>query len=232
MSYIIYKITNKINNKIYIGQTTRPLQRRKSQYKWCALNYANGKYTISTVIIPAMVKYGFDNFEFENIFTCETLDELNQSEIDFIKKFDCIVPNGYNIEPGGKNSYMPDSVKKKIREAQLGEKNHRFGKFNSQKQKDAVRASNSGRKHTDEAKRKLVEFLAGKPRSEETKRKISKTLKGRPNLKVRKLSDDNEKEIYYKYTAGNVSQKDLANAYSVGETTIGRIIKKYKLSLS
>jgi len=231
MSFFIYKISNKINNKIYIGQTTQSMERRKAQYKWCCINYANGKYVNSTIIIPAMNKYGFNNFEFEIIHTCETIEELNQLEIFYIKQYNCLCPNGYNIESGGNNSPVSEITKRKIGDAQLGEKNHRFGKKISQQHKDAIRAANIGRKHTDETKRKIVQFLTGKPKSEETKNKISKTLKGRPSVRGRKLSIDVEKEIYFKYINNDISQQDLANEYSVGATTIGRVIKKLKLSL-
>ena len=70
---LIYKITNIVNNKVYIGQTTKTLEERKqnylNEYKW----NKNPR-----VIIRAMRKYGFNNFKFEiledNIKTQHELD--------------------------------------------------------------------------------------------------------------------------------------------------------------
>lgn len=231
MSYTIYKITNKINNKIYVGQTTRSLKARMSQYKWCVKNYITNNYNVGTVIIPAMAKHGFDNFAFEIIKICKTIDELNLSEIELIKELNSLVPNGYNIELGGKNSPVLEYTRNKISEAQIGSKNHRFGKSNSKEHNEAIRKASTGRKQTDEAKRKIIYFLTGKPKSEDIRNKISKSLMGKPNFKLRKLTPDQEKEIYLKYITGNFSQKDLSVEYSVGETTIGRAVKKHKIIL-
>ena len=229
MAFIIYKITNKINDKLYIGQTTSSLARRKAQYKWCVDRYIRGILNVGTVIIPAMAKHGIDNFEFEIIKECSSLDELNSCEIEYIKQYDCLVPKGYNIEMGGKNSPVSEETKKKISEAQLGSKNHRFGKKNSEAHNAIIRESSTGRTLSAESRKKISDALIGKPRSQETKDKMSKSLKGKPKLKLRKLSAEQEKEIYHKYMNGDISQKDLALQYNVGATTIGRVIKRNKI---
>lgn len=56
---IIYKITNKINGKVYIGQTTDSLSRRKSGHIQAATSGSKSK------LYSAMRKYGVENFEFE-----------------------------------------------------------------------------------------------------------------------------------------------------------------------
>ena len=90
---IIYKITNKINDKIYIGQTTRNLEER-----WKGHKYHKG----CKVLYRAIKKYGKDNFKIESI--CSALDEkyLDELEINFIKIFNSLSPNGYNLSLGGK----------------------------------------------------------------------------------------------------------------------------------
>lgn len=55
---LIYKITNTINNKIYIGQTTQTLKDRWRDYK-----YSGGKIAMRRPIIRAIHKYGFNNFK-------------------------------------------------------------------------------------------------------------------------------------------------------------------------
>ena len=122
---LIYKITNKINGKVYIGQTTRTLSERiqgyKKEYKW---------KSNSRPIIRAMNKYGFENFEFsiieEDINSKEQLDE---KEKYYIKKYKSLCSQkGYNVELGGNGvGKHSEETKKKIGQAQLGEKNHMFG---------------------------------------------------------------------------------------------------------
>lgn len=90
--YYIYKITNKINNKIYIGQTN-DIKKRFNSHK-------NNK---KSVISKAINKYGVDNFIFEIIETINTIEEANSLEIKYINKFNSIAPNGYNIASGGLN---------------------------------------------------------------------------------------------------------------------------------
>ena len=59
---LIYKITNNINDRVYIGQTTKTLKERKNNY------YNEYKWNKNPrVIIQAMRKYGFNNFSFEII---------------------------------------------------------------------------------------------------------------------------------------------------------------------
>ncbi len=70
-----------------------------------------------------------------------------------------------------------EETKQKMSEAQLGPKNHRYGKKLSEEHKEVLRKVNMGRKHTEEYKAMMSEARKGKPRSEETKRKISESRK-------------------------------------------------------
>ena len=69
---VIYKIKNKINNKLYIGQTIRSINEKILEYK----NGLGNDY-----INNAFNKYGWDNFEFTIIDTAKTIQELNNKEI-------------------------------------------------------------------------------------------------------------------------------------------------------
>lgn len=89
--YYIYKITNTINNKIYIGQTVG-IKRRFNNHK-------NNK---KSVISMAINKYGINNFTFEIIDKAETVKESDTLEIKYINQFNTISPNGYNIANGGR----------------------------------------------------------------------------------------------------------------------------------
>lgn len=96
----IYKITNKINGKVYIGQTSRPLKDRWNQHK-------NDIYKFDSAIYLAIRKYGIDNFTCEEIESCEDKD-LNEKEIYWIKYYNSYInatnSNGYNMTLGGRGS--------------------------------------------------------------------------------------------------------------------------------
>ena len=94
MKKAIYKITNNINNKIYIGQTSNPTERWK-KHCWESRNDVDvGK----SAIHDAMRQLGLDNFQMEIIGWYE---DYNEKEREFIKCFKSLVPNGYNLLPGG-----------------------------------------------------------------------------------------------------------------------------------
>ena len=88
----IYKITNKINNKCYIGQTNN----YKSRFKDHKGMYDNKS---GKILCRAFKKYGIDNFKFEVIDYGANYNEL---EIYYIKYYNSI-NHGYNISPGGEN---------------------------------------------------------------------------------------------------------------------------------
>jgi group I intron endonuclease len=109
----IYEIVNTINNKRYIGQTTQLPQRRWIYHKK-RLN--NGTHT-NPHLLRAWKKYGESAFNFRILETCNSLDELNCREIEYISKN----LTGYNLRSGGDNGGAhAEETKKKIRLAQLG----------------------------------------------------------------------------------------------------------------
>ena len=126
---LIYKITNKINGKIYIGQTTRTLKERWADYIK-EYRYIKEDSKNLRLIIKAFRKYGIDNFEITILEdSIKTLEELNNKERDYILKYNCTDKAiGYNIEFGGNGfGKHTEEQKRKISEAQLGEKNHMWG---------------------------------------------------------------------------------------------------------
>lgn len=94
MKKYIYKITNKINNKIYIGQTVN-YKRRFAEHK----RQRSGNEP-EKILYQAFSKYGIENFNFELIEECEN---YNEREIFWIKYYNSLVPNGYNMTEGGEN---------------------------------------------------------------------------------------------------------------------------------
>lgn len=98
----IYKITNLVNNKSYIGKSIhipRRFLEHRSPNEW--------KRTPNKPLYIAFKKYGLENFTFEVIEKCSK-DELNNKEKYWIAKLDTQNPNkGYNITAGG-DGHDPD----------------------------------------------------------------------------------------------------------------------------
>lgn len=92
MKKAIYKITNQLNDKIYIGQSQHP-ERRWVEH-CCHANNNTDDYPIHL----AIKKYGKDNFSFEIL---EWTEDYNQREKDLIKQYNSFSPNGYNLAEGG-----------------------------------------------------------------------------------------------------------------------------------
>ena len=121
MSKKIYKITNKVNNKIYVGKTIKTLDQRLHQHFQEALRWKNNnnKYNYNSKLYPAIVKYGKDNFEISLLAEFDDNINLEEMEIFYIKELNALDDNiGYNISPGGKGGPLfkghkhSDGVKK------------------------------------------------------------------------------------------------------------------------
>ena len=101
MNGFIYKITNKLNNKVYIGQTIqKPIERF---YQHCAKKC--DKYILNMVIHKAIFKYGKDNFTFEVIEEVPK-QQLNEREEYWIKYYNSYT-DGYNSTKGGQKGNKP-----------------------------------------------------------------------------------------------------------------------------
>lgn len=113
--YYIYIIQNKINNKIYVGQTNKPELRWKQHQRDSKNPHTNSYYMM---IGRALVKYGVDNFEFSVIEEFDALQEANKAEEFWIQYLNTQDVNiGYNIKSGGDNHKQPESSKIKIGKA-------------------------------------------------------------------------------------------------------------------
>ena len=91
----IYKITNKINNHCYIGQSINIEQRWQG-------HRSDWKKGVCYPLYLAFTKYGIENFSFEIIEEC-SLELLNEKEVYWIEYFDSFY-NGYNQTLGGNQS--------------------------------------------------------------------------------------------------------------------------------
>ena len=169
---VIYKVTNKINNKVYIGQTVRSFDRRKTEH----LRQAKNKHRSCAYFHSALLKYGFDSFVWEVIFESDCQVELDSKEIEFISYYNSYGDGGYNLCLGGSNN---NGYK---RSEQTVEKMRNFK--HSEKTKEEARQRMLGTKVKEETKEKLRQINLGKKHSEKTKEKMSISNKGKGTKKV------------------------------------------------
>lgn len=141
---IIYKVQNKTNGKIYIGQTARDIKVRIDEH--CRHS--------STAIDAAIAKYGIESFDVEQIDTAETIEELNEKEIYWIQFYSSMAPNGYNLCEGGDNTigyHHKDISKRKMSVAKskmyVGEGNPFYGKKHSSESKKKMSEKRKGLAH-------------------------------------------------------------------------------------
>lgn len=126
--YLIYKITNLINNKVYIGQSINPIEERWRRHCNDALNNV-----IDTHFARAIRKYGKDAFKVELLDdTAQSQTELTEQEHYYIDLFNSRI-NGYNetdaVNKCGGNTYLSKTpeemniIRTKLSESKLGGKN-------------------------------------------------------------------------------------------------------------
>lgn len=109
---IVYIATNKMNGKQYIGYTTLLLDNRIKNHIRKAF-YKAGKH-YNYFFQRALRKYSNDAFIWEILYTCKNKSECCTKEIEYIKKYNSIAPNGYNLTHGGEGGIQSDITKLKI----------------------------------------------------------------------------------------------------------------------
>jgi group I intron endonuclease len=92
----IYKITNKVTKKMYIGETKLDDPQKRWKAHLSAIRRGKG----CPALRDAIQKHGVENFKFEVILICFDEDRFHYEE-EYIKKYNTMAPNGYNILKGG-----------------------------------------------------------------------------------------------------------------------------------
>ena len=132
----VYKITNKVTNKIYIGITN---QGSGARYRH---HWYESRIGEPSPIHRSMAKYGEDNFTLEIIDFADTYDELIEKEKYWIKQYNSTDKSiGYNLTEGGDGT---------------------FGRKHSEETKEKIRQKALGRKVSEETKKKMSETRLGK----------------------------------------------------------------------
>ena len=159
---VIYKITNLLDGKVYVGQTVQKLNERLYQHVQCK----------KTAIGCAINKYGWENFKAEIIEECPR-EMLNEREKFWIKFYDCMAPKGYNLTSGGDSDFtVSDETREKLRVA--GEV-----KILSEETRAKIGAAQIGHEVTPETRAKISAAKKGIPKTEEHKAKLSVANKGK-----------------------------------------------------
>lgn len=171
----IYKITNKVNNKCYIGQSVH-IETRFEEHKRCMDNKP---------LYKAFKKYGIENFDFEVVEEC-IAEQLNDKEIFYIKHFKSSTDEwGYNLTFGGNSNIggFSKQTREKISESRRGEKNPMYGKplLKESLAKRTITYKKTLENMSEEKKKQWIESNRkghlGIRNTEEQKKKISNSLK-------------------------------------------------------
>jgi group I intron endonuclease len=206
-NYRVYVHINKINNKIYIGQTCQTLERRAGN---------NGfQYQHSCHFYNAIQKYGWDNFKHLVLIDNISLEMANIIEEKLIFIYNSMNPKyGYNMIAGGKNKERRQEVTDKIAEKNRHPSDETRKKMSiaakkrkmTPELKEKLRLSNIGKKRSKEAREHMS--IAKQNMSEETKRKIVESLKGRKQSERQKMLSS-IRFTGNKYRAKAIAQYDL-----------------------
>ncbi len=190
--HFIYKVENKVNGKLYVGQTICPANRKKQ--------HLSKTFHGNPALDRAVLKYGRGSFDFSIVEELETLDQANEREVYWIQELNTLAPNGYNLKVGGDAGGLdsPETRRKKS-QSKLGAQNHFYGRKHSdgarlkislaktgrtlnipegdleRRRNQMIRMNNArkGKKQSPELRKKIAASQRGKTHSEETKRKMS-----------------------------------------------------------
>lgn len=247
MGYI-YKITNIVTKKIYIGSTIQHnYENRWRKHRNC-INYKEG----CPVLKASMMKHGLENFKFEILIICFD-DDLLKYEREYIKKYNCQIPNGYNILSGGQlgdgfvgYKHTPETIEKIKKSCnRFWEENPNFFETYREKLKESMKKINISEcmknsvKFQTAVKEKRVGSIAHKENklSEDTKKKISDGLKKYYSQNEnKKLNIENHRESMARavgkpvtqYTRDGVFIKEYKSIAEAGRTST---VKKNNIGL-
>jgi group I intron endonuclease len=240
----IYFIHNIINNKIYIGKTNNTIKRWNKHIKISRGKRNEEKFYLH----KALNKYGVNNFTFQKLQCFNNIDDANNAEMYWISFFQSNNSEfGYNLTAGGEGTYgriISENTRNKIRQKALGRKHT----------KETIISISGNNNHGAKLKEKDIIIIRDKfytnnctlvELAEEFKvspkcikhivsystwkhvgpyRKYKKVNLALCSSKKRKLTNKQAADIRTKYKGNNVTQKELANIYGVGESTIYRIV--------
>lgn len=120
---LVYKITNRVNGKAYVGLTTKTLKQRWQKH---------GDRTVEGLHTPfynALRKYGFENFKREILYETSSVEELRVCERALIASHGTLILEGYNVDIGGELGYVPSELRSRGESRALAKLNEEDIKF-------------------------------------------------------------------------------------------------------
>ena len=184
----IYKITNTVNGKSYIGKTIQDAEKTRIR------DHLRGKG--SQPVKDAIEKYGKDALTYEILHDGIIPEFLDTLEKEAIAKFNTVAPHGYNRNRGGSGSVKhSEEARRKMSESTKGENHPMYGKKHSDETKQKISEAHKGKTISEEHRRKISEVQIGTSVSEETRRKMSENNAAkRPEVR-RKISEANKRKV-------------------------------------
>lgn len=182
--YGIYKITNLLNGKMYIGQHTTS-------------NIDDGYMGSGLLIERAIKKYGKQNFSKEWLMFCEDEEELNYMERVYVDQTWIDRSDTYNLNLGGNQQHISEQTRKKMSEARKGKSPANKGIPLSEESRRKISEACKGKPHSKEHNQKISESCKGKLRSAEAKQNISKACRGKKHeaCRGRPFSDEHRLKL-------------------------------------
>lgn len=176
----IYRVLDKKTGKIYVGQTTHSLEDRISGHM------ADCKRERLKHAWHKELRERPDDFEWCELATCNSQEELDDAEIMWGHKLNALVPHGYNVCLGNGRGRLSDEHRRKLSEAGTG-------RVVSEQTRLKMSQTGRGRKKSEETKARMKEAwkLRNRTMSEETKNKLSSAMKGRIPWNKKERADSN-----------------------------------------
>ena len=221
----IYLIRNKESGKCYVGQTTQQPDRRFKGHLSMAKRVLEGRSDRRMLIANAINKHGLDAFSRHILEICPTREKLGEAEDRWIKFYNSLAPNGYNLRAGGLHNNgagVSEETRQRMRESAI----RRGSVPMSSETRRKMSESKRGRKFTPEHREKLSKAHSNVRLSElhiskaAEARRAALTASGRhgnPKLDwelVRRIRAESQVE----------SIKNLADKYGIHYATVNRLI--------
>lgn len=211
----IYKITNLINGKTYIGQSI-DIQRRFWEHR-CVSHESNRhlKY--------ALQKYGKDNFKYEVLEECDE-SLLDERERYYIAKH----KPEYNVTNGGQDSLRryPDEIKKKISQKAKEQWANMSNEEKADRIANNLKGPKKGHAVSEETRKKLRDFNIGKKQSSETIEKRKETMRKKKSAGYVQTNASHRKKIICIET-GEIfeSVKEASESLGIRASNISHVLK-------
>jgi len=233
----IYKITNTVNGKAYIGKTTYDANTRVREHF-----SGNGNQPLK----DAIKKHGIGAFSVEILYDSIIPELLDSYEIEAIAKHNTVSPRGYNLTYGGGGGLHSEETRRKMSEVHKGKPGTTNGRKLSAEHRRKISEAHKGKKrgpHSEEHRRKISEANTGKTHTPETCKKMSeiqKSLKRQPHSEEtrRKMSETQKhpmhepsKEFYFSLPADmsmTEKRKSIKEFSGVHRDTIRRWLRQWE----